>query len=100
MILLFNLLALVMEPAGNAFSRWMEREADRFGLEITQDNRAAAMGFVKLQRQNLSNPRPGPLYRIWRSSHPPLAERIEFCNTYRPWERGEPLRYADRFAGP
>ena len=48
---------------------------------------------VKLQEENLSNPRPGLLYKLWNSSHPTLGERIDFCNEYRPWEKGEPLRY-------
>jgi len=30
-------------------------------------------------------------------SHPTLGERIEFANTYRPWERGEPLVYESHF---
>jgi hypothetical protein len=56
------------------------------------------MAFVKLQQENLSKPRPGRLYKFWRASHPPLGERIDFANTYRPWERGEPLRYEEYFA--
>ena len=28
---------------------------------------------------------------------PSAGERVDFCNTYRPWERGEPLRYDARF---
>jgi STE24 endopeptidase len=69
------------------------------GLELTQDNRAAATAFVRLQQVNLAVPRPGLLYELWRSTHPPLGERIDFCNRYRPWERGEPLRYGHLFAG-
>jgi len=38
------------------------------------------------------------LFKIWRAGHPLLGERIDFCNAYRPWETGEPLRYADRFS--
>jgi Zn-dependent protease with chaperone function len=92
----FYFLAL---PGAMAFSRHLEHEADRFGLEITQDNHAAAMGFVKLQENNLGNPRPGWLFKLWRASHPTLAERIEFCNDYRPWEHGEPLKYGELFHG-
>ena len=46
-----------------------------------------------VQQQNLSNPRPRPLYKLWRSAHPTLGDRIDFCNAYRPWETGEPLAY-------
>ncbi|MGE5234595.1 MAG: M48 family metallopeptidase [Acidobacteriota bacterium] len=95
LLLLFSLVGFALDPAILAFSRYTEHEADRFGLEITRDNRACGTAFVALQRENLSNPRPGLLYKLWRSDHPPLGERIDFCNEYRPWETGEPLRYGD-----
>lgn len=96
-ILLFSLATFVLTPAVLLLTRHNEHEADRFGLEITRNNRAAAMAFVKLQQENLGNPRPGPLYKLWRSSHPPLGERIDFMNTYRPWETGESRKYEERF---
>ena len=96
-LLLGQLFYFLVLPGAMAFSRHLEHEADRVGLEITQDNHSAAMGFVKLQESNLSNPRPGWLYKLWRASHPTLAERIEFCNDYRPWEHGEPLKYGELF---
>ena len=80
-----------------ALSRWQEREADRFGLEMTRDNQAAARAFVRLHDENLAVPRTGLLYRLWRGSHPDLADRIEFSNRYRPWSRGDSLRYGNRF---
>lgn len=99
-LLLGQAMILAGAPAINAFSRQMEREADRFALEITRANRAAATGFVKLQRDNLSIPYPDPFSRLWRSTHPAIGERIEFCNHYRPWESGEPLRYGALFRDP
>jgi hypothetical protein len=30
-------------------------------------------------------------------SHPPVGERIDFFNSYRPWESGQPLVYGNRF---
>lgn len=97
LIILINVFSLVLTPIGNFYSRYHEHQADRFGLEITRNNHAAATAFVKLQTENLGNPRPGWLYKLWRSSHPPLAERIEFCNTYKPWETGKPLEYEHLF---
>jgi len=96
-LLVGNALYLLAAPGIMTFSRHLEHEADRFGLEITQDNHAAAMSFVKLLDINLGNPRPGLLYKLWHSSHPTLAERIEFCNQYKPWQHGERLKYGDRF---
>ena len=97
LMLLMGVFFFLLTPGFLAMSRHYEHESDRFGLELTQDNHAAATAFVKLQQENLGNPNPGPLYKMWRSGHPPLGERIEFCNSYRPWESGEALRYDDRF---
>jgi STE24 endopeptidase len=99
MVLLLSLVILVLSPALLAFSRHLEHESDRFGLEITRDNHHCATAFLKLQQENLSNPRPGLLYKLWRSDHPPVGERIDFCNDYRPWEKGEPLKYGDLIRG-
>ena len=96
-VLLAQTVSLAMMPLGLAFSRHIEHEADRFALELTHDNRAAATAFVRLQAENLSNPTPGPLFNLFRASHPSLAERIEFANDYRPWEKGESLRYGSLF---
>ena len=95
-----GVVILATTPAMLALSRWQEREADRFGLEITRDNQAAARAFVRLHDENLAVPRTGLLYRLWRGSHPDLADRIEFSNRYRPWSHGRPLRYGDRFRPP
>jgi STE24 endopeptidase len=96
-LLLFSLYFFVVTPAALAFTRHQEHESDRFGLEITQNNHAAATAFVKLQEENLGVPRPHWLVRLWRASHPTLGERIDFCNEYRPWEKGEPLVYGQLF---
>jgi Zn-dependent protease with chaperone function len=96
-LVLFSVASLVVTPGVLAVQRHFEHEADRFALEITRDNHAAATAFVKLQQENLGVPRPGALYRWWRASHPSLGDRIDFSNDYRPWRDGGPLVYADRF---
>ncbi len=97
LILLFNLFSFITEPIDNAFSQYREHEADRFGLELTQNNRAAAEAFVVLQRENLINPSPGLFYRLWIAHHPPLQERINFSNNYHPWDQQIPLFYQSLF---
>jgi Zn-dependent protease with chaperone function len=96
-ILVINFFTFFTAPIDNYLSRTLEHNADTFGLEITRDNQAAGDAFVVLQQDNLANPRPGLLYKIWRCSHPPLAERVEFCNTYCPWAEGKPLKYGKFF---
>jgi Zn-dependent protease with chaperone function len=99
-LILFGVASLVVTPLALTASRHFEHEADRFGLEITRDNYAAATAFVILQQENLGVPRPGQIYTWWRESHPPLGERIDFSNDYRPWETNQPPVYADRFKRP
>lgn len=97
LLFLLSLFLLLLDPLNNLLSRHFEHEADRFGLEITQNNRAAAEAFISLQQKNLAVPRPGLFYTIWRGSHPSLGERIDFCNHYCPWSEGEPLQYQSYF---
>jgi Zn-dependent protease with chaperone function len=100
LLLLAQLLNFALTPVGYAVSRHVEHEADRFALELTRDNQAAARAFVAIQGSNLGYPRPGLVHTIFRSTHPSLGERIDFCNRYRPWRDGTPLRYASLFRDP
>jgi STE24 endopeptidase len=97
LLLLIGVFSFVAAPAINAATRHLEHEADRFGLEITQSNHSAGTAFVKLQTDALAVPRPGLLNVLWRQSHPPLGDRIDFANAYHPWREGTPLVYEDRF---
>ena len=97
LLLLMSAFSLVVMPLELAFTRHVEHEADRFGLEITQTNHSAGTAFVKLQQDALANPRPGLLHKIFRESHPPLGERIDFANEYHPWTTGQSLEYGDKF---
>lgn len=98
MLIALNVTMLVLEPVGLAYSRHIEHESDRFALELTRDNRAAAEAFVKLSTENLGYPDPGWLMTVLRASHPPIADRVAFCNEYQPWATGEPLRYGELFS--
>ena len=84
LLLLIEATSLFLTPVAMAYSRYQEHEADRFALDLTHTNHSAATAFVKLQQENLSNPRPGLVYKIFRASHPSIGERIDFCNSYRP----------------
>ena len=82
------------EAAGAAERGECQREAR--GDNRPLRNRACGGAFVKLQTENLSNPRQGPLYVLMRASHPPIAARVAMCNDYRPWAVGGALRYEER----
>lgn len=94
-LVVFTALMMVGDPVYLAVSRQVEHDADVFALELTRDNEAAERAYRKLQSHNLAHPDPGPVYRFFRQSHPSIADRIRLARSYRPWETGEPLRYAD-----
>jgi Zn-dependent protease with chaperone function len=98
LLVLVEVSSVVLAPVALAYSRHHEHEADRFTLELTRMNRSTARSFADLQRDNLGVPRHGLLDHLWRDTHPTIAERVEFANTYRPWAEGRPLRYGALFA--
>jgi STE24 endopeptidase len=85
LLMLVEVSTLVLSPFALAYSRYQEHEADRFALDLTHANHSGAMAFVKLQEENLSNPRPELFYTLFRSTHPSIGDRIDFCNSYHPW---------------
>jgi Zn-dependent protease with chaperone function len=93
LVLLLGIFTFVFSPLSNYISRTIEHQADIFGLEITQNNKAAGESFLILQQEDLANPWPGPIYNFFRATHPSLGERVEFFNNYCPWKNNEPLRY-------
>ena len=74
----------------NAFSRSLEREADRFSCAFEGKGEAMINALVKLSRDNLSNLYPHPLYALFHYSHPPVLERIRYIREYCEKEGGRP----------
>jgi Zn-dependent protease with chaperone function len=91
-VFMLTFIWLAVLPFFNLFSRHIELEADRFGLELTHQNHAAAMIFVRDAQTDLA-PEWGTFFLIFQATHPSIATRIKFANTYKPWEHGEPLVY-------
>jgi STE24 endopeptidase len=91
LLLTLSLLLFAGEPIGNAFSRHLEHEADRYGLEVTHglvpDNgEVAASTFQKLGEKSYDYPTPNRFLVFWAYDHPPIADRIRFALTYYPWD--------------
>lgn len=71
-------------PVVNAVERRLvERPADRYALDLTQNSHAFIGAMEKLGKMNLANPKPSKLVKWLLHDHPPLGERIEFARTYR-----------------
>jgi Zn-dependent protease with chaperone function len=98
LMLLMSVFSFLLTPLAIAHSRSNEHESDRFALELTRDNYAGASAFVKLFEENLAYPRPHWILQIWQGTHPTLADRVEFCNSYAPWKTGGKLKYEHLFA--
>jgi STE24 endopeptidase len=67
---------LLSLPIANAFSRAIERRADRFAVAATNDPPSGARAFRRLRDQNLAEDE-GPMWsELLFSSHPSLGSRI------------------------
>jgi STE24 endopeptidase len=92
-VFMFTFIWLAILPFFNLFARHIEFEADRFGLELTHQNRAAALIFAKDAQTGLA-PDWDKFFLITQATHPSIAVRIEFANRYKPWEQGTPVVYS------
>jgi Zn-dependent protease with chaperone function len=84
LILMLSLLMFLLDPLTNGFSRKIERDSDKFALNLTKDGASGVAAFVKLANENLSNPKPSAFMEFWLYDHPPLLKRIDFCKSYVP----------------
>jgi STE24 endopeptidase len=67
---------LVAMPIANAFSRMIERRADRFALAATQDAGSGVRAFRRLRDQNLAEDQGPKWSELLFSSHPSIGSRI------------------------
>jgi STE24 endopeptidase len=93
-LFLLTFFWIAILPFFSVFARHIEFEADRFGLELTHQNHEAAMVFAGDVQSGRVVPEWGTFFLIFQANHPSVAQRIEFANTYKPWEQGQPLVYA------
>lgn len=76
LLLTAGVVSLALRPVSNAFSRRMERAADRFAIGLTGNPGAFASAIERLGNQNLTEERPPRLARWFFYTHPPAAERV------------------------
>jgi len=86
LIMLFlAILSFLANPVFNGYSRHMERQSDKYAMDISEiSGDAAAVAFEKLSVFNLSDPAPHPVIEFWFYSHPALSKRIKFVRAYQP----------------
>lgn len=76
LLLTIHLFSTLLEPLQNGLSRYFERQADRFALDVTKNREAYLSAFSKLAKQNKDDPNPHRVEVFLFHSHPPIAERI------------------------
>ena len=97
-IIIVVLLFFLSTPLGNAFSRYQEHEADRYGLEVihgivANPGEVAAQAFQAEGEIDLQDPEPPAFIEFWLYDHPAVNDRILFSRTYDPWAKGEKPKY-------
>lgn len=77
LLLAIGAVTLLSTPLVYLLSRYNERRADRFALDLTNRHEAFVSAMKRLGAQNLSEENPSRL-AVWLfHSHPPIHERIE-----------------------
>jgi Zn-dependent protease with chaperone function len=92
-LLLLSVFSFAIDPVGSVFSRYLEHQADQYGLEVTHgltpdSGQIAAQAFQVLGEVGLSDPDPSPVNVFLFYDHPPISDRVQFCLTYDPWASG------------
>ena len=72
-----GLYGLVTLPLSNAYSRWRERRADQYALQLTGNGQAYASALIRLANQNLAEADPEPWVEFLLYSHPAIQRRVD-----------------------
>jgi len=93
LLLLFSVFAFLSNPVGSAFSRYLEHQADQYGLEVTHGltpdfGQVGAQAFQALGEVDLADPEPNPVSVFLFYDHPSIPDRVRFALTYDPWAIG------------
>jgi STE24 endopeptidase len=94
LLLLLSVFNFAADPISNAFSRYIENQADVYGLEVTHGvipdaGQAAADSFQVEGESFLADPDPNPVNVFLFYDHPPISDRVKLCLTYDPWSKGK-----------
>ena len=94
LLLIVSIFGILATVAGNSFSRYLENQADVYGLEVTHGiladaGQACARSFQKFGEMVFVEPNPNPVDVFVFFDHPTVRDRIHLCVTYDPWSKGE-----------
>jgi STE24 endopeptidase len=84
--LVATILSLLLMPALNAYSRFNERQADRYAFESIHSIEPFVSSMNKLADQNLAERTPSKWVEWFFHSHPSISRRLEAAQE---WERAQ-----------
>jgi Zn-dependent protease with chaperone function len=103
LVLLFALsvASILLQPAGNTFSRYFEHQADIYGQEaihglVPDPQKTAVSAFNHLGEAWLEDPDPSPFVEFWTYNHPSVQTRANFAAHYNPWANGGRGEFFDK----
>jgi STE24 endopeptidase len=83
-------LSLVLMPALNAYSRYNERQADRYAFQSIVSVEPFISSMNKLAQQNLAERAPSKLVELLFHSHPSIAKRVAAAEAWSRAQNGAP----------
>jgi STE24 endopeptidase len=87
LMLISAVLSLLLLPVLNAYSRFNERQADRYSYTAIPSIKPFVSGMNKLADQNLAERQPSRLVEVVFHSHPAISKRIAAAEA---WARNQP----------
>ena len=84
-------LSLLLMPALNAYSRFNERQADRYAFESIASVEPFISSMNKLAQQNLAERTPSKWVEILFHSHPAISKRVAAAEAWNRSHSAEPL---------
>ncbi|MFN6991565.1 MAG: M48 family metalloprotease, partial [Fervidobacterium sp.] len=75
--LFINIIMYFLTPFVNYLSRKFEYESDNYSAKLLGTPMPLIKALKRLVKQNLSNPNPLPIYKLWHYTHPAPEERIK-----------------------
>jgi Zn-dependent protease with chaperone function len=82
LVLVATLVSLLLMPALNAYSRFNERQADRYAFRSIPSVTPFISSMNKLASQNLAERKPSRLVEWFFHSHPAISRRVEAAEAW------------------
>ena len=92
LVLVTTVLSFLLMPALNAFSRYNERQADRYAFESIPNVAPFITSMNKLADQNLAERAPSKWIEWFFHSHPAISHRVEAAEAWGAKATGVPAK--------